>query len=416
MSCPKCHGNRRWPLYLALIACAVLATLAVAAEPRLDLETAARLTVQRQPLLTAQEAAIAALREEAVAASQLPDPRLVVGVEGLPTDSFSLTREAMTQTVVGLSQLIPGGDKRALASRRLEHAASREAIALDIERRRVARAAGLAWLEAYAAEQTRTLTRDLEAEYSRQIEWNQVAYKTGQLGQDETLAQRTQLEAVRSRLAQLDGTIARARAGLTRWLGEAGRLPLAPLNPPAAPPDAGTLATRLDEHPEMRAAQAGLAAGQIEGKIAREAYKPDWSIDLTYGIRGEGRADTLKLMVGVDLPLFPDKRQDRMLAARLAEVDRMAAVLEDRRRELAADLAAAWADWQSADMRLNRLTTDILPLAERRIDSALAAYQTGKAGYDRVLEARRAGLETRLEQLDLEVARAKAAVMLQYYQ
>jgi outer membrane protein TolC len=62
------------------------------------------------------------------------------------------------------------------------------------------------------------------------------------------------------------------------------------------------------------------------------------------------------------------------------------------------------------------METDILPLTALRIDSTLTAYKAGQAGYDRVLEARRAELENRLERLNLEVARAKAVVMLQYYQ
>jgi len=418
MSCPKCQGRgpRRWPLVLILIAGIVVATAVLAAEPDLSLEETGRLAVARQPQLAAQEAGIASLREEAVAASQLPDPKLVLGFEGLPIDSFSLTEQEMTQTVIGLSQMIPGGTKLALAGRRLEHEASREAIALEAEGRRIVREAKQAWLEAYAADAALAVTREIETEFERQIEWAQVAYKTGQLALDETLAQRAMLEETRNRVTELEGGRARARAGLVRWLGEAGRRPLAPLAEPVAPPTMAELAGRLEAHPEIRAAHAGLDAGRVGTEAARQAYKPDWSVDLSYGIRGESRPDTLKLMVGVDLPLFPAKRQDRRLAARLAEVQRMEAELEDRRRQLASDLAVAWADWHSADRRLRRLSADILPVAARRIEGALAAYKTGRAGYDRVLEARRAELAARLERLDLEVARAKAAVTLQYYQ
>lgn len=418
MSCPKCQGRgpRRWPLILILIAGIVLATAVLADQPSLSLEDAGRLAMARQPQLAAQEAGIASLREEAVAAGQLPDPKLILGIEGLPVDSFSLTDQEMTQTVIGLSQMIPGGDKRALAGRRLEHQASREAIALEAEGRRVVREARLAWLEAYAADAALALTRAIEAEFERQIEWAQVAYKTGQLALDETLSQRAMQEENRNRVTELEGSSARARSGLVRWLGEAGRRPLAPLVQPPAPPELATLTSLLETHPEIRAGHAGLDAGRIDSDMARQAYKPDWSVDLSYGIRGEGRPDTVKLMVGVDLPLFPAQRQDRRLAARLAEVQRMEAMLEDRRRMLAADLTAAWADWHSADRRLRRLSDDLLPVAARRIEGALAAYKTGRAGYDRVLEARRAELAARLQRLDLEVARAKAAVMLQYYQ
>jgi outer membrane protein TolC len=394
----------------------VLATAAYAAEPDLTLDEAVRLAQERQPLLDAQEAGIEALRADAVASAQLPDPRLVLGVEGLPVDTLSLTRQEMTQTVLGVSQMIPGGNKLALAGRRLEHQASQSAISLAAERRRIVRDARLAWLDVYAAKSALGLTKGIESELERLIEWSLIAFKTGQITQAETFAQRSLLESMRNRSAELAGTVRRAQAGLTRWLGDAGLRPLAPLSPLPQFPRLEELIAHLDSHPEINALKAGLEAGRIDSEIARQAYKPDWSVDLAYGIRGNDRPDTLKLMVGVDLPLFPEKRQDRRLAARQAEVRQMEAMLEDRRRMLAADLAAIWADWQSADARLQRVDTSLLPLAARRTASALSAYQTGRIGYDSVLEARRAELEMRQDRLNLEVARAKAAVMLQYYE
>jgi outer membrane protein TolC len=49
------------------------------------------------------------------------------------------------------------------------------------------------------------------------------------------------------------------------------------------------------------------------------------------------------------------------------------------------------------------------------VESALAAYRANQAGYDRVLEARRAELEARRERVAAEVARARADVMLDYF-
>lgn len=419
MSCPQCRppGPRSWAVFIALLVAMLLAaTVFAAATPPLSLEEASRLALERQPQLDAQSAAIAALREEAVAARQLPDPKLIVGVEGLPTDSFSLTRQEMTQTVLGLSQMIPGGDKRALAGRRIEQQAGREEWRLQADRRRLAREAGLAWLEAYVPTAALDLARRIVDEYDHQAEWSRVAYQTGLLAQDETLALRAMQESARNRVAELAGQRRRGQAALARWIGPAAQRPLAPLAGRVVPLPLDALTAKLDDHPELRAAKAGLETGRTDLEMARQASRPDWSVDVAYGIRGQDRPDTLKVMVGVDLPLFPENRQDRRLAARRAEVAQMEAMLEDQRRMLAADLAMAHADWWSADERLGRLEKDILPLAGRRVESALAAYTSGRGGYDRVLEARRAELEARLEQLDLEMARTRAAVMLRYYE
>lgn len=380
-------------------------------------EEAVALALANQPQLAAQEAGITALREEAVAARQLPDPKLTLGVEGLPVNSLSLTREDMTQTVLGLSQMIPGGEKLAVAGRRLDHQASRGEHQLQADRRRIARDSRLAWLDVYWPDAAIALVTRIEAEYARQEDWARVAYTTGRVSQDEGLALRAMLESTRNRIAELEGMRARARAGLARWIGDAAARPPTPdLGATAAAPSLPELTAGLDAHPELRTLQTGLDVGRAEAEMSRQEIKPDWGVDLSYGIRGDGRVDTLKLMVGIDLPLFPKQRQDRRVAARLAEVAGMEAMLEDRRRMLAGDLAATHAEWYSADVRLARLEKDILPLTGQRIESALAAYKSGTVGYDRVLEARRAHLEARLDELALTVARAKAAAMLKYFE
>jgi outer membrane protein TolC len=393
----------------------VAPAFAVGTAPPLDLASAARLALEGQPQLLAQQAGVTALKENAVAARQLPDPRLIFGVEGVPVDSFSLTQEEMTQTQIGLSQMIPGGRKRALAGERLEREAGVEALNLAAHRRRIARDARLAWLEAFEANATLSLVAGIEAEYARQMEWAQVAYKTGKLAQDETLAQRALQAAVQNAATELQAREQRARAVLARWVGEAAWRPLEPLTAMGMPDPLPELEAGLERHPELLAAQQGIDAARTEAELARQAYKPDWIVDVVYGIRGDDRTDLLKLMVGVDLPVFGANRQDRRLAARLAETSRQEAILEDRRRLLLADLRVAYADWRAADARLLRYDREILPLAQRRVESALAAYRANQAGYDRVLEARRAELEARRERVAAEVARARADVMLDYF-
>ncbi|TCS69441.1 outer membrane protein TolC [Sulfuritortus calidifontis] len=402
---------------LAWLAGAALFSSAVsAAEPGLGLLEAGRLALERQPQLTAQAAMVSSLQENAVAARQLPDPKLILGVEGVPVDSFSLTRQEMTQTVIGFSQAIPGGDKLALAGRRLEQEAGQNRLLLAAGERRIARDARLAWLEAYWPTAAGRLLAEIEAEYTRQVEWSEVAYKTGQLSQAETLAMRAMLAETRNRRAELAGQQRRGQAALARWLGAAANRPLAALPDQAPPPSLTELEARLTEHPELAALRQGVEAARTDTQLARQAYRPDWSVDLSYGIRGNDRADTVKLMVGVDLPLFPGKRQDRRLAARHAELNQQEAMLEDRRRMLEADLRMAYADWQVAHERLERIEREILPLAARRVDSALAAYRSNQASFDRVIEARRAEAEARLEHLTQAVAQARAATLLTYFE
>ncbi len=382
---------------------------------QLGLEETAALAVQQQPQLLAQQAAISALKESASAAGKLPDPRLNLGLANLPVDTFSFTQDSMTQAVIGVNQMFPGGNKRQLATARARQEIVLENQALAALSRRIARDAQLAWLDVYSPSVAQELVGRVEAEYQRQVEWSQVAYKANKLTQEETLALRGMLEATRDRQAELRRQQSNAQAGLARWIGDAARRPLEALPESAPPLPLAEMIGHLDQHPELTALREAVTLARSEVALAREASKPDWSVDLSYGLRGGGREDMVSLLVGVDLPLFTANRQDKRLAARLAEVERAEQLLADRRQALKAELEAAYADWQSAHARIAHYQQEILPLAGRRAESALAAYGSDRAGYDRVLEARRAETEARLQWLALRVARAKAWAQIRYF-
>ena len=391
------------------------ASLAQQPLPHLSLEETTALALSQQPQLLAQQAAIHALDHSAPAAGELPDPRLGLGVANLPTNSFSFTQEPMTMATIGVSQMIPGGDKRRLARARVEREAAQGGQALAATARRISRDAQLAWLDIYLPGTALGLVRQVEGEYQRQVDWSLTAYKTGKLSQEETLALRGMLETTRDRLADLSRQQAMARAGLARWVGKAAERPLDVLPEATRPTPLEELVGRLPQHPELTVLNEAVGVAQADVNLAREAYKPDWSVDLGYGLRGGGLPDFVSVGVGIDLPLFNANRQDKRLAARLAEVEQAEQVRADRHRTLKADLEAAYADWQAADARIQHFEQDILPLAARRIESALAAYGSDRASFGQVLEARRAEAETRLQWLALVVARSKALVQLDYF-
>lgn len=400
-------------LFIGLIA---HVTHLYAATAPMNMEAAVQQALERQPRLMAQETAIHGLMEEAMAAGQLPDPRLSLGLMSLPLDTFSFTQEPMTQAVIGLSQMIPGGNKRQAAGERLRREAEQMRHEMEAKRLNIAQATRLAWLDAYQPGAMLELVERLTGEYGRQVEWSGVAYKTGQTSQEETLAARVMLEGMRDRAAELRQMQRRARVALARWVGEAAlEQPLDALDDEPPPRPLGELEAALGEHPELRMQAQAVAVAGAAAEEARQAYKPDIGVDLAYGLRGGGETDFVSLVVSMDLPVFTANRQDRRLAARLADVGKGERMLEDRRLELLAELRAAYADWRGVQERMQAYERDILPLAVRRVESALAGYGAGKLAFERVLEARRGELEARLAWLNLRVERARAAARLKFF-
>lgn len=402
---------------------AALAEIPLALDDRLAAgglgqDQAAALALAAQPQFTAREDAMRALRENAVAAGELPDPKLTFGLQALPLDTFDFAQEAMTQAVIGVSQAIPGGAKRALNRERVGREAEQVAADLAATRRRVERDVRLVWLDLWLPTQSLGWLRRLGDEYQQQIEWGEVAWKAGKLSRDDILQWRAMREGARDRESELRVMRERARAQLRRWLGEAGEAEPTPNLP--SPPGGGAggegagLEARLDRHPELLRLQRALHVARADVDLAKEAGKPDWNVNLAYGARGGGRPDLLSLVVGVDLPLFQANRQDRRLAARLAQVNQAEAQLEEQRRQLLAALRTAQAERELAEERIQRFERDILPLQESREAAALADYRSGKGAWSRVLDARRAQIETRLQWLGQRAAQARADVQLRY--
>ncbi|MGH8672360.1 MAG: TolC family protein [Burkholderiales bacterium] len=393
---------------LALLASAPLAT-------GLTLDEAVTLALSSQPLLASREAAVRANQEVTVSVAQLPDPSLKLGLLDVPTDRLSLSEDNFTMTPkISVEQRFPGGDKRLLRGQRARFEAEQSSAELEDTVRAVKRDVALAWLNLYYALRATNIVVEREREFETELGAALIQYSVNRTGQHDVLATQYNLYLNKDRASELHAQITRARAALARWIGNAANLDLPEIlseDPP--PPALETLLEKIAGHPQLQTLDKAAAAADTDAKLAHEAHKPDWSIELYYSHRREF-ADFVGVEVGFDLPVFPANRQDRELSSRLALADRVRSLREDRLRNLGADLRAAYADWQSAGERIARFTAQILPDAAQRVAAAHIAYQAGKIDLVRVLEAHHAELDAKLQMLELQVARARSLAQLRY--
>lgn len=417
MSCPVEFATRgRRPGVWSGLLLGVVPLVAWAGPP-LTLARVQQLALENQPALMALQAEVRAGHESAVAEGQLPDPRLKLGLQNVPTDSFALNREPMTQTMVTIEQAIPGGDKRALRQRRVEAEVGRAVAELAAQRHIVRRDAALAYVSLVGLQRQLNLVADLQAETARQVEARRIGAIAGQGSQADVLAMRQMLALVQDRDTELRVQIQKARAELARWIGPAAgdaaedRLPeLAP------PPLLAVLEERLARHPAHRAPEADVTLAQADLALAREASAPDKSVEVGYGRRAREFGDMVSIQFAMDLPLFPKDRQQRGVSARQARLQRAQALRENHLRALQAELAALYAEWQGGETRLARYDRELLPDAHCRVQAALASYRAGRGDLGGVLEARRAELEAQFNRQQLATQRARARLQLAYFE
>jgi outer membrane protein TolC len=401
---------------LTLAAGALLAAFPATAEPTLSLAEALKIGVARSQQLVSQRAMVDASREMAIPAGELPDPKLKAGVENVPTqgdDAWSLTRDFMTMSKIGLMQEFPSAEKRRLKTQRVERDAERGTAAIEATTLAIERETATAWVNrhfAVAAEATIAAQR-VEAELNAKT--IEAAYRAGKAAQSELIAAQSMLIEISNRATDAAAQTRRARIALSRYVGDAAQLPQGDAPDFARLPDAARLAD-VDLQPELRLARAQTTIAETESAIARAAKTPDWSAEVAYAYRGAPYANMVSVMFTIDLPWSQGTRQDREHAAKLREEDAARAMLEDTQRMRAAEVQSMLTEWESARVQAQRIESELLPLASQRREAAQAAYRGGTGTLAAVLDARRALLDAELSLIQQQQAAAKAWAWLNF--
>lgn len=385
--------------------------------PPLTLHEAALLATQDQPALRARRAAVEAAAQDSIAAAQLPDPKLSAGLTDLTLsgpDRFTFTEESNTQVMLSVMQELPRARKRELLGERGAREAQTARAALALKQAELQRDAQLAWLEVYMPEAQKRLAEAQARELESELAALDIAYRAGRARQADVLAGRVDLQLLRDRIAGYSQMSAHSRNVLARWIGQPAWRALPEALPARSPPlPLAQLLERLHQHPQFTVLREESALAQTDIALAEQAYRPDWSVGVGYGLRPRF-PDYLSLQVGMDLPYFTAKRQDRRLAASRSRLEQADALIEDLRRELEAQLRFNVHDWRQLQQRIAGFDRDILPQALARTESARLAYQSGSGDFNSVLLARRAVLDVRMQRLDLELDQARHQVQLHY--
>jgi cobalt-zinc-cadmium efflux system outer membrane protein len=384
----------------------------------LTMEEAARLAAVDQPLLTGRQAKIQAEEQQAIAVAQLPDPQLSGGLKELPIDTpeaFSTRRDNFTEFTIGLSQEFPRAEKRRLQAARKQLDADADRASLDNEQRMVRRDASLAWLEVYETEQGLKLTQRLADEAMLQVQSLEKDYSSGKASQADWFAAKTDAGLAADKAHDWLHHELRMREGLARWIGDEARRPIAEsLTMPGTLSPLPGLIAGADHHPVIGNLDKQIEASATEVALARQSYKPDYSVEVYYAYRRDF-ADFVGIQFKVGLPYFTKNRQDRGVAAALEQSRASEDRKRDLLRELHTEISQDYVDRRHYQERVADFDASIIPDAQHRVDAARSAYQSGRGSFDTVLLARRSLLDVQLQRLSLSVEAARAQVRLDYW-
>jgi outer membrane protein TolC len=391
-------------------------------EVPLSLQDAENLAVERDAKLSEIRLKSEALQEGSVAAETLPDPKLKFGLMNFPTDTFDIEQEPMTQIQLGVVQMFPGGDSLQLKSDRMVDNARGESARATTQQRNVIQQVRMGWLDVYYWQHAAEVVAKNRKLFKQLVKVTESLYAVGRRKQQDVLRAELELGLLDDRETQVITMVEMKRANLAKLIGQqAAYRPLTtafPSLPDIPKPEISK--QRLGQHPLLEFEQARVDASQKDVAIARQAYKPAWLLDVTYGFRdgynpnGSERADFLSAMVMMDMPLFTGKRQDRNLSANKLKHQASLYAREDRVRELNKAWGVSNAEWLRLGERVQLFETSLLAKARENSKASLHAYQNDQGDFSSLMRARIMEFETELKALRMRVDYAKSQAKLLY--
>ncbi len=405
-------------LFVVLAGIALSSNIAASA---LSLELVEELALASDPGVQSIQARQQALEEMSVAAEQLPDPLLKMGLVSLPTDTFNLGQEAMTQVQLGIVQKFPRGNSRSLRSEQIGlRSQGLDEMARDQELR-ILLAVREQFLEVAKQKHLAVINAEAITAFSDVADITQDYYATGRVHQQDVLQAVVELAKVEDRATRIAQDEEQARARLAMWIGDAAYRHLENAWPRInSLSSADVIKERLPGHPRIQALQKTVSAADTGVELAKQKYKPEFALDLTYGGRagtnpdGSSRADLLTFMVVMDVPLFHKNRQDRVVAAQVAESSAAMFSRDDVLRRMKSEADFHLVTQQKQQQRIELFENTLLPEAAFSSEASFGAYQSSIEDLTTLLRTRITEFDLQLEHARLQAELLKTQARLLY--
>jgi len=360
----------------------------------LFIEAAIVTAVDGNPSLAEMQARYEALAEIPSQLGTLPDPILSLNAMNLPTDTFNVGQEAMTQMQVGISQAIPFPGKLALREGASEYEALAAGFSVDEARLLLIRNVRSSWWQLYFLDRSLEIV-DSNQDLLRQfIGVAKTKYEVGDGLQQDVLLAQLELSKLIDQKIKLKA-VRRNQAIQLNLLMDAP-----PNDPLALPPkvsqdmpeiaDEKTLYERAETiRPLLKQKEHDIHAAQSRLELARKQYYPDFKLGVAYGNRsgdnplprGGARSDFLSVMFSFNLPIHSKRRLERAVSQRRLEVQKRRYSLRDEWGVVRSEISSATTDYFAARELFMLFQSGIVPQARQTVSSMLAGYQVSEVDF-----------------------------------
>ena len=323
----------------------------------------------------------------------LPDPMLSFNAMNLPTDTFDLDQEPMTQLQLMLSQKFPFPGKRQLRREVAETMVGVSQKQTDEYRDVLTGKVREAWWRLFSVDRSLQIVESNKRLLRYFVEIAKTKYAVGKGLQQDVLLAELELSRLTNRELQLAGNRRRIQAMLNGLLN---RVPDHPITLPEEPPsetlpmlESVTSLTQfaVERRDLIQAIELKLEAADKTVELAEKDRWPDFQVGVGYAdrqgsdpIRGS-RSDFLSLMFSINLPLYSGQKQDKALQQRIHEREYERYRLSDTVRIIETEIGVQAAEYSAAREQALLLKNEIIPQAEQTVSAMLAGYEVNKVDF-----------------------------------
>jgi len=364
----------------------------------LSLEDAVTTALRDNPGLAEIRARADAMSQVPSQVGTLPDPRVSYNLMNIPIGSFDFTQEAMTQTQLGISQMIPFPGKLALREQAAEYEAAAAADNVDEALLLLSRDVRTIWWRLFNLDQALSIVVRNQELLRQFVEIAQTKYRVGQGLQQDVLLAQLELSKLLDMELRLKGARGSDEARLNALLDESPdqtvRLPKqVATDLPNLEVEQVLAESSEQSRPILASQENRIQAADTRVELAKKDYYPDFNIGATYGYRGghnqngSTRDDFASIMFSMNVPIFIERRQSKALAQRKSEWIEQNYRLHDLRNRIRADISSAVADYQRSKDQFELFGTGIIPQAQQTVSSMLAGYQVNEVDFLNLVNA-----------------------------
>ena len=336
-----------------------------------------------------------------IQAATLPDPEVSLQhfTVGSPQPFSGYESSNFYYTGFGFSQEIPGPGKLRLRAEQAKKDAETASESVLAAQRNVAEKVRDDAFNLFFLTRSRSLLEQTRADLSSIATATAARYRTGSAQQQDVLKAQLATTAILKQLELNHDDIEAAEANLKAMLGreqDSRNIEIADITPTAFNLGETEIAAAADaDSPDLKMAQTAVAHSENALEMARHNYWPDFDLGYTYEKTGPGFSDYFMLSIGAKIPLYFWRKQTPAVEQAALEKQSAQSALRAARLATLSDVQASIVSIRTQTRIIAMYRDGLIPQSEATMNSASAAYRTGKVDFQTMLSAVTAVLELR---------------------